>query len=184
MKDINLLSLNDQKKEREYMAIGKLLVIVLVVVLLVSFIVYGTLSLMQWRLAKDEVSIEQRIKAASSILSVKKDIQVKQDKANQLAAIINTMETNSTINTRITDGIAGTMPDNIFLLNYSVDKSGNINLMGKSKDMDSIAYFVSKLKGVGLFSDVYLSNISSNNSDSSSSGSADYSFTALVKLKK
>lgn len=184
MKDINLLSLNDQKNEREYIAIGKQLGIVLSAVLLVSLIGYGTLAIFQWKLAANEVVIEQRITAASPILLLKKDLQVKQDKANQLSGIIVTMDANTTINTRITDGIAGVMPENIFLLNYAVDKTGNLNLLGKSKDMDSIAYFVSKLKGIGLFSDVYLSNISSNNSDSSNSESTDYNFTALLKLKK
>jgi len=184
LKDINLLSLKDQKKEREYMAIGKLLGIVVLAVLVVSLLGYGTLALFQSKLAADEVLIELRITAASPILTVKKDMQVKQDKINQITGIIGTMDANTTINTRITDGIAGVMPDNIFLLNYAVDKSGSLNLVGKSKDMDSIAYFVSKLKGTGLFSDVYLSNISSNNSDSSNSGSADYNFSALLKLKK
>ncbi|MDR3543322.1 MAG: PilN domain-containing protein [Desulfosporosinus sp.] len=183
MKDINLLSLNDQKNEREFMAIGKLMVIVFAAILLVSLIGYGTLDLIQWKYTAEEVAIEQRIRIASPIVLVKKDLQVKQEKVKQLSGIIDTMDANTTLNTRITDGIAGVMPDNIFLLNYAVDKSGKLNLLGKSKDMDSIAYFVAKLKGTGLFSDVYLSNISSNTSDSSNSGSSGYNFSALLKLK-
>ena len=95
---------------------------------------------------------------------------------------------NSTLNTRILEGISSVTPDNVFLVNYALDQTGNLNIMGKAKDMDSIAYFISKLKGSGLFSDVYLSNVSSdisNNANTSpNSGSPGYNFVALLTLKK
>lgn len=184
MKDINLLSQAKDKHERKYLAIGKQLGIVFSAVLILALIAFGTIALLQSKLSADEVVLAKKITAYSPILTVKKDIQVKQEKITQLSGIISIMASNTTVNTKIIDGVAAVMPEPVFIINYAGDKLGNLTISGKSKDMDSIAYFVAKLKGIGLFSDVYLSNLSNNNSDTSNSGSAGYNFSAQLKLNK
>ena len=187
MKDINLISkFQQQKKERQNSGIGQQLRIVFLVVLVLAGIGYGILAFLQVRLGTKEVAIEQKIKAASPIVALKKDIQIKQDKINQLSGIADLVEAQSTLNTRILDHISSVMPENIFMVNYTLDQTGTLNIMGKSKDMDSIAYFISKLKGTRLFSDVYLSNasISNNVNNSPNPGATEYNFAALLTLIK
>jgi len=189
LKDINLISQShQQKKERQNSGIGQQLGIAFLVVLALGMLGYGVLAFLQVRLATKEVAIEQKIKTASPIVAVKSDIQVKQDKINQLSGIVDLVVAQSTLNTRILDGISSVMPGNVFAVNYALDQTGNLNIMGKSKDMDSIAYFIFKLKGTGLFSDVYLSNVSSNISNNATSnansGSTEFNFAALLTLKK
>ena len=189
MKDINLISQSHlQKKEGLNSGIVQQLGIAVAAVLVLGILGYGILAFLQVRLTTKEAAIEQKIKAASPIVAVKKDIQVKQDKIDQLSGIVDLVMAQSVLNTRILDGISSVMPENVFVVNYALDQTGALNILGKSKDMDSIAYFISKLKGSGLFSDVYLSNVSSNISNSSnpnaSSGSTDYNFSALLTLKK
>lgn len=189
MKDINLISQSSQqKKELQNSGIGQQLRIAFLVVLVLGALGYGILALLLSRLTTQEVTLQQKIKAASPIVALKNDIQVKQDKINQLSGMVDLVGAQSTLNTRILDGISSVMPDNVFMVNYALDQTGNLNIMGKAKDMDSIAYFISKLKGSGLFSDVYLSNVSSNTSNnvntSPNAGSAGYNFAALLTVKK
>ena len=189
MKDINLISQSQrQKKDRQNSGRGQQLGIAFLVVLALGTLGYGTLAFLQVRLARNEVAIEQKIKAASPIVAVKKEIQVKQDKIDQLSGIVDLVVAQSALNTRILDGISSVMPENVFAVNYALDQTGNLNIMGKAKDMDSIAYFISKLKGSRLFSDVYLSNVSSNISNNANSnpnfGLTEFNFAALLTLKK
>ena len=189
MKDINLISQShQQKKDRQNSGIGQQLGIVFLVVLTLGMLGYGILAFLQVRLATKEVAIEQKIKAAAPIVALKRDIQLKQDKIDQLSGMVNLVVAQSAFNTRVFEGISSVMPENVFMVSYALDQTGNLNIMGKSKDMDSIAYFISKLKGTGLFSDVYLSNVSSNSSNTANtnpnSGSTGYNFAALLSLKK
>ena len=189
MKDINLISQSyQQMKDRQPSGLGQKLGIAFVVVLVLGIFGFEVLEFLQVRLATQEAAIEQKIKVASPIVAVKKEIQVKQDKINQLSGIVDLVVAQSVLNTRILDGISSVMPENVFVVNYALDQTGALNIMGKSKDMESIAYFISKLKGSGLFSDVYLSNVSSSISNTSNtnanSGSTEYNFAALLTLKK
>lgn len=193
MKDINLISQSQQqKKDQQNSGIGQQLGIAFLVVLILGTLGYGVLLFLQIKLATKEVAIEQKIKEAAPIVVLKRDIQLKQDKINQLSGIVDLVVAQSTLNTRILEGISNVMPENVFVVNYALNQTGDLNIMGKSKDMDSIAYFISKLKGSGLFSDVYLSNVSSSSSSSSgnsantnlSSGLTEYNFAALLTLKK
>lgn len=189
MKDINLISQSQkQKKEQQNSGLGQKLGIAFLVVLTLGALGYGTLAYLQARLATKEAAIAQKIKDASPIVEVKKDIQTKQDKINQLSGIVDLVVAQSTLNTRLLDGISSVMPENVFAVNYALDQTGNLNIMGKSKDMDSIAYFIHKLKGTGLFSDVYLSNVSSaisNNANNNlNSDSTEYNFAALLTVLK
>ena len=187
MKDINLISRTlQQKKERQNSGIAYQLGIAFLVVLVLGGLGYGILAFLEVRLATKELAIEQKIKAATPIVALKSDLQVRQDKINQLSGIVDLVMAQSTLNTRILDGISSVMPENVFAVNYALDQTGNLNIMGKSKDMESIAYFISKLKGTGLFSDVYLSNVSSNISNNANtnpnSGSIEYNFAALLTV--
>ena len=189
MKDINLISQShQQKKGRQNSGIGQQLGIAFLVVLALGMLGYGVLAFLQGGLATKEVAIQQKIKDGAPIVAVKRDIQVKQDKIDQLSGIVDLVAAQSTFNTRILDGISSVMPENVFTVSYALDQTGNLNIMGKSKDMESIAYFIFKLKGTGLFSDVYISNVSSTVSDKANpnpdSGSTGYNFAALVTLKK
>ena len=186
MKDINLISqFHQQKKERQYSGIGQQLGIAVLVVLALGALVYGSLAFLQVRLATKELAVEQRIKAASPIVEVKRDIQVKQGKIEQLSGMVDLVVAQSTVNTRLLEGISSVMPEDVFMVSYELNQSGDLNIMGKSKTMDSIAYFIAKLKDSGLFSGAYLSNVSSNNAaTNSNAGVIEYNFSALLTLKK
>lgn len=186
MKDINLISqFHQQKKERQYSGLGQQLGIAVLMVLVLGTLIYGSLAFLQARLVTKEVAIEQRIKAATPIVQVKKDIQVKQGKIEQLSGMVDLVVAQSPINTRLLEGISSVMPDNVFMVSYALNQSGNLNIIGKSKNMDSIAYFIAKLKERGLFSDAYLSNVSSNSAATNpNAGLTEYNFSALLTLKK
>lgn len=191
MKDINLISQSHQlNKERQNAGVGQQLGIAFLIVLALGMLGYGVLGFLQSRLATKELAIAQKIKEAAPIVELKSDIQIKEDKIKQLSGIIDLVVAQSTFNTRILEGISSVMPETVFMVNYAIDQTGNINIMGKSQDMDSIAYFISELKGSGLFSDVYLSNVSSStinktNTDTNlDSGLTEYNFSALLTLEK
>lgn len=183
MNDINLLQ-DEQKSQHGYQVFVRPSMIILAGVLLVSLLSCGILALIEWKISMDEKAIDQKIRTYAALETEKKDIQVKQEKIDQMSSLIKTVVANTTINTHILDGVAGVMPENVFMLNYSVDKSGNLNLVGKSKDMNNIAYFVYKLKGTGLFTDVSLTNINNTKGSNSNSGADIYDFTAVLKLKR
>lgn len=188
MKDINLISRSRQeKKERLSSGLGQQLGIAFLVILVLGALGYGVIALLQIRLESKEAAIEQKIKAASPIVAVKKDIQDKQNKISQLSEVVDLVVARSVLNTRILDGISGVMPENVFMVNYALDPTGQLNIIGKSKDMESIAYFIAKLKDSGLFSDVYLSNISNskvNSNTETNSGTTEYNFSVVLTLKK
>ncbi|EGW40343.1 PilN domain-containing protein [Desulfosporosinus sp. OT] len=188
MKDINLISQSQQqKKDRQNSGISLQLGIAFLVVLALGMVGYGILTFLEVRLAAKEMAIEQQIKAASPIVTVKKEIQGKQDKINQLSGIVDLVSARSTLNTRVLDGISSVMPENVFIVNYALDQTGNLNIIGKSKDMDSIAYFIAKLKGSGLFSNVYLGNVGGSTNSGNTDPNAEtteYNFAAILTLEK
>lgn len=189
MKDINLISQSQQlNKERQNAGIGQQLGIAFLIVLAIGILGYGALAFLQGRLATKEVAIEQKIKEAAPVVALKSDIQIKQNKINQLSGIVDLVMAQSTFNTRILEGISSVMPETVFIVNYAIDQTGNLNIMGKSQDMDSIAFFIYELKGSGLFSDVYISNVSSTNSNNAKtnldSALTEYNFAALLTLEK
>ena len=186
MKDINLISqFQQQKKDPQISVLSRRLGIACLIVLAISLLSYGVLAFLQFRLGTKETLMQKTIKEAIPIVTLKNNIRDKQNSINQLSKIVDLVTARSIIDTKILDGIAKVMPDNVFLVNYSVDQSGNLNIMGKSKDMDSIAYFISKLKGTGLFSNVYLSNLSGGSSNGNQNvGSSGYNFAVLLTLVK
>lgn len=187
MKDINLISKStQQKRERQNSGVSHKLGIAILAVLILGMLGYGTLAFLQARLTTQEMALQQKIKESAPIVALKKDIQIKQDKINKLSEVANLVEAQSTFNTRLFEGISKVMPENIFIVNYAVSQNGELNIIGKAKDRDSIAYFIHKLKEIGLFSDVYLSNVSSvtTNTETNSSGVAEHNFSALLTLKK
>ncbi|MEA4901302.1 PilN domain-containing protein [Desulfitobacterium sp.] len=183
MRDINLLQ-SERKSDRGYFKYIKPLYFILAGVLLVSLATYGVLMFIDGRTQTNEKAVAQKIITYSDIETEKKEIQTKQDKITQMSGIIQTIVAGTTINTRILDGVSGVMPENVFIVNYAADKSGNLNLVGKSQDMSNIAYFIYKLKGTGLFTDVSLTSISGSKGNNSNSETGIYDFTAVLKLKK
>lgn len=187
MKDINLLSQShQQKRERQNSGMGQKLGIAILVVLTLGGLGYGILAFLQARLASEERAIEQKIKEATPIVELKKDIQVKQEKINQLSEMVDLVMAQSMINTRIFEGISRVMPENVFIVNYALSQSADLSIIGKAKDRDSIAYFIHELKDSGMFSDVYLSNVSvtaSKTAETDPSDITEYNFSALLTLK-
>lgn len=187
MKDINLISkTQQQKRERQNAGMSQKLGIAILAVLLLGSLGYGILVFLKARLVTKEEAIEQKIKEAAPVVELKKNIQTKQEKINKLSGMVDLVNAQSTINTKILDGISNVMSEDVFIVNYAVSQAGELNVMGKAKDMDSIAYFIYKLKGIGLFSDVYLSNVSNTVSKSSTNPSelSEYNFSLLLTLKK
>jgi len=188
LKDINLISQShQQKRERQNSGMGQKLGIAALVVLALGALGYGTLTILQAKIEAKQVAIAQKIKEAAPIVELKNNIQVRQDKINQLSGIVDLVVAQSTFNTRIFDRISSVMPENVFIVNYALSQTGDLNIIGKAKDRDSIAYFIYNLKGSGLFSDVYLSNVSgtaSNATESNPTGLTEYNFSALLTMKK
>lgn len=188
MKDINLISGSGQKKsEDQDSGRSKKLGAVILAVLLTGMLGYGGMAFLQERLEKKEAAIKQKIKEAEPIVELKRNIAGRQEKINKLSGIVDLLNAQTTINTRIFEGIASVMPEKIFIVNYAVSQQGELNILGKAKDMDSIAYFVHELKNKGLFANVYLSNVSNvinNNANAAQPEAAEFNFSILLTLKK
>ncbi|AFQ43006.1 PilN domain-containing protein [Desulfosporosinus meridiei] len=188
MKDINLIAKSlQQKREHQNSGMGQKLLFSILIVLLVGALGYGVLAFLKARLVTKEEAIAQKIKEAAPIVELKKNILVKEQKITQLSEVIDMANAQSILNTKILDGISKVLPEDVFIVNYAVSQAGELNIIGKARDMDSIAYFVHELKESGLFSDVYLSNVSSTiskSSDSNPTGITEYNFSALLTLKK
>ncbi|SDH92204.1 PilN domain-containing protein [Desulfosporosinus hippei] len=186
MKDINLiLKTQQQKRERQNSGMSQKFGIAVIAVLVLGLFGYGILTFLHTRLEKKELAIEQKIAEAAPVVELKKNISAKQEKINKLSGMVDLVASQSTINTRIFEGISSVMPESVFIVNYSVSQTGEFNIIGKAKDMDSIAYFVHELKGNGLFSDVYLSNVSDTTSKNTETRvEPEYNFSVLLTLKK
>lgn len=102
------------------------------------------------------------------------------DSVNKINRVI---EGQSRINTETVDLLLTTMPEDIMLDSMSLNK-GQMDFQGVSKSYTAIAEFEYNLRTSGLFSQVFVSNITTNEFALSSSVSELYSFAVSCKVKE
>ncbi|MDP4093532.1 MAG: PilN domain-containing protein [Bacillota bacterium] len=187
MYDINLLQ--KKKKQSKYSFITDRVKILLACMVGAAFILAastGIVMLLDSNYKKDNDQLNKHIATMSSINKVKQDLSQKQAKSARMTAFAKAVSAYTQANTQLFDSISKTMPDNIFFLNYSLSADGDINISGKSKDRESVAYFLYNLNQTGAFSDASIKSITSNSSSNNGKAAeiTDYSFTITLKIKK
>lgn len=102
------------------------------------------------------------------------------DGVNKINRVI---EGQSRINTETVDLLLTTMPEDIMLNSMGLEKE-SMAFQGVSKSYTAIAEFEHNLRTSGLFSDVFVSNITTNDFALSSSVSELYSFAVICRVKE
>jgi len=149
-------------------------------VAIVSVIAYAAMYFQQDALQKKDAALKEIMKTYSVVDQTKADKQQRDIRVNQMNAVMDAERGGFPKNTKVFKTISDATPDDIFMMNYSLNSTGDISITGKSKNSDSVAYFLYKLKGTGLFSDISIININSRLSDTGVP--LDYSFTISAKL--
>ena len=182
MYDINLLPhAKNQGEKRESLGRLSVAAIAFASIILLAGGVYGILHYLESNVLKEQQELDGKVKVYTTINETKKNIRQREDKVKRMSGVMEAATKDSVLNTRLLERISAISPENVFLMNYSVAKAGDINLSGRSKDRESIAHYLYTLRETGLFSEVSVKSITTNASEGGKS--ADYSFTASLKLK-
>lgn len=178
MKDINLLDTH-VKTSRNSNHKNLWIIIVCILMLLLGS-AYAFLEYSLYQMNQEKAEIDSMIQQKSVVEETKEDIRVKTQKIEAMSSVIDTASRNAVINTKMFQVLAANMPDTIFLSDYSFNDDGQINLMGKSSDNDSMAFFIYKLKGTNLFEDVNIKSIQNNKNEETNQ--ENYNFVIDTKV--
>lgn len=178
MKDINLLNTSVVKSGgRNNKNIW--IIMALIIVLLLG-IGYAFLEYQLYKMEQEKTEIDSLIQQKSVVEETREDIRTKTQRMEAMSNVIKTASRNAVINTKMFQILAANMPASIFVSDYSFVDGGEINLTGESKDNNSIAYFIYKLKKTNLFEDVSIKNIQNNKNGETNE--ENYSFVIVTKV--
>lgn len=102
---------------------------------------------------------------------------------NAVNKINRAIEGQNHINTKTVDLLLSTMPEDMMLSSLALERD-HMDFQGVSKSYTAIAEFEYNLRMSGMFSEVLVSNITTNNFALSSSVSELYSFAVSCKVKE
>lgn len=105
------------------------------------------------------------------------DYNTKNEKLNRINSIITAASNVNTDMTNVLDKLGSVMPDEVSTLKLTFANKGNITADGSSKDNDSIAYFIYKLKQTGAFSNILVKSIKQDEK------AGNYTFSLILALK-
>lgn len=152
------------------------------IVLVLAIGAYAFMYFMQRQLEGKQEKLQQSIKSYSEVNKLKNRMIENDKKITEMGSILTAYANNSISGTSVLSDLTGQIPENIFLLNLSTSTGGDLVLSGKSKDTESIAYLIRRLKQSGRFSSI---NVKGINSRVSENGAAeDYTFSASIKIGK
>lgn len=180
MKDVNFIDSNRVVEKKP--SNSKLNVIVpflIIILILILGGIYFSFNFMTKQSNNKINEVNVKIKKYSEVIVVKKNIEDYNTKITSMSEVIRTISADSFINTKLMQNISSVMPSDVFLLNYSVSKLGQISIEASSKTNESIAYFARKLKETGMFQSAEVKSISNN----ASVGDPNYGFVIDVKIK-
>lgn len=183
MKDINFIY---KKKVKDNQLKVKRLIIFMLIFSIAIISSFYCLTIKVKQIKGECVSIKGNLNKFDEVILIKKSIDGYNQKVNYMTKVLDSVSETSIINTKILREVSSVMPSAVYLSNYAVSDRGEINLMGQSKDNDSIAYYVHELKNISMFSEVSLrsvTKIEDNNYDEKKSISQ-YHFNVFVKIKK
>lgn len=168
MRDLNFFE--DYIEKSEFSLDRQLVYFILsmiIVIILMIFILFNQIKIRQ--LSKS-VNKLQTIVEDERIIKKVKEINEKQEELNafnksveQIRVLDNRIEEDSVVDNNILDTISLKMPEDVFVTSISVRTTG-IQLVGNSKDRWSIAQYAKNLATVEDFHQVFISNISSQDS--------------------
>lgn len=178
MKDINLYSKKKEKKQLNTNRVTLLISIVIVIaVITVGSFVYLNVLISDCN-EKIEVT-DEKIESFSKITETKKSINQYNEKIERISKVMESLSNKSLINTSLLQKISKLMPEDMFLLSYSVLKNNELKFIGKSKDKNSIAYFIKKLEELKMFKKIKINTIQ-NDTENQSEVDVNYKFDIEV----
>ncbi len=146
MKDINLLPSFIEKKDDELKWIRTVFIVLLVLSLGTNFsIAYyldESISEKDNAISKVNAKIEELV----VVEDLEVEINIQSLAFRSTMEVVNQFERDSIINYRLLQEISRTLPEDVFLLEYSVSEEKSIDLEGISKSEKDAIYLLSKLK--------------------------------------
>lgn len=181
-KDINLLQGFKAEKKHDLSKTRRgALTILLVVVILLG----GAYAALKYGITYYEgLTNELAAEAAtySEVSTAKNAISLKKAEIADLEEVLKTISDTSYVNTDFLFSLSSVLNDNTFFTTLTINENGTLGINGKSATRDDIAYFMYSLKKTGLFSDVSVNMI--NTEQREDSGKPDtYDFTINAALK-
>lgn len=198
MQEINFLnniSLNNKKKDKGtkdkavnitsanllYLIIG------VIVVTILTAGGFASLHFMTSRAATEEAELNIKISSLNSVVKIKDSIKNYEEKIKSMQSILASVSANTVINSEMFNKFSAGMPEEMYLLNYSISNIGDINFNGKTKNVESTAYFINKLNEVkikqkNMFDDITIKSL--NRTLKEDKRTEEYDFSIIAKLKK
>lgn len=165
MKDINLYFVNKKERKKKGFFSEKIIILAGLLGMVVLGGAYYFLN-QEIEAKNSEVSaIQTQINGFSQVRKVKESISTYEKKIKTMSNVIQSITSKSVINTVLFQKMSKLMPEDIFLENYSVSNAGELKIQGKSKNNDSIAYFLQKLDESKMFSEVKIQSIKKHKKD-------------------
>ncbi len=178
MHDINLLPIEKAKGKLSFVdnklkmiLIGTVAASVLIVIVSIVF------SMLTSGYKSDINSMNKDLVKFSAAKKTISDYNSKNEKLNRLNSIITAASNVNTDMTKVLDKVGSVTPDEVSTLKLAFQDKGNITADGSSKNNDSIAYFIYKLKQTGIFLDVTVKSIKQDDK------TGNYIFSLILSLK-
>lgn len=182
-KDINLLPKLKEIREATLRRVKLTRVAALIVALgVLSFVAYGYLEYLRYRVAADVMSAQQEIIQYSSINDTKNKLAYYNSLLASAEGVLNNYNASVISGTGLFDTINKAMPETIFAVTYALSDEGKINISGVSRQRTDISDFIYNLKQSDMIEKAVLASIISRSSDNS--GPIDYNFVVEVTIKK
>ncbi len=179
MHDINLLPIEkakgklsfiDNKLKMVFLAAVGVSVIILIISIAFMILTSGYKN--------DIDNMNKELSKYSSVNKIRNDIKEKTDKYTNLTNFLKAATAINTDMTAVFDKIGSVTPDAVSTIKLSFASFSSITAEGSSKDNDSIAYFIYKLKETGIFSNITIQSIKQDIK------TGKYSFNLNLSLKK
>lgn len=177
MKDINLIPKHyiNSKKRRSKKAVGLFFALILVVIITAAI---GYPLWMKHDLMEQNEDILEQVKESSSYIEVEKQFNLVKGLYNQRIDLGSKLRIYGTSLTGILDKLESEAPVGLFIvtLNTSGSESSaneiSVSISGIARSQADVATYISNLRRNGYFSNIFLSSININSSQSSQDSSS------------
>lgn len=184
MRDINLLPGLGNVANKRKVSLAKYLIVLCFVVIIAGWLGYEGYILNPQMASMDEQlsNTMAKIKEYSKATETKNAYQKATTHLTNIKAVLESMDKQELLNTKVIDTLASVTPPDVFAMSYSATDNRSIQLLMRAKDEASIASFVYDLKHVEMFQDVVIAGFSRN--EATNGQLQDLSFAVSLTVKE
>ena len=188
MSDINLIpKLYREDKKSFKVSRGAILSVGLILILCIYGVGYYLIQKEYDVFKKEEMTLNVKISKYKEINEVKDRLDFKMVKLKKMTDLLEASYKISKHNTYIFSSILEYLPQGIYIRDYSIDPNDSIKIVARTFNSADISYFIYSLKQSGKFTDVKVSSITLNKSQTKEEDTpnfSDYTFNLEMKYVK